>query len=120
MTTQPLGQNWHILSMEILTGMQEWRHTHPRATLREMETEVDARWARLRAQLLSDLAQHSPAAAWAECPVAEHPRCPQCDVPLDPRGTHTRHLQTHGGRALALARSYGVCPSCQDGFFPLG
>jgi hypothetical protein len=120
MATQPLDQTWHVLSTEILTGMPEWRHAHPRATLREMETELDARWARLRAQLLGDLALQSSAAAWEERPVAEHPRCPQCAVPLDPRGTHTRHLQTHGGRDLALERSYGVCPSCQDGFFPPG
>jgi hypothetical protein len=118
MSTQPLDQNWHTLSAEILTGMHEWRLAHPRATLREMETELDARWAHLRARMLSDLALHSPAAAWEERPVAEHPRCPQCDVPLAPRGTHTRYLQTHGGRDLALERSYGVCPSCQDGFFP--
>jgi hypothetical protein len=31
MSTQPLDQNWHTLSAEILTGMHEWRLAHPRA-----------------------------------------------------------------------------------------
>ena len=45
----PEDQSWHALSEEILTGMHDWRRQHPKATLREMEQEVDARLSRLRA-----------------------------------------------------------------------
>ncbi len=120
MSEQSLDQSWQALSAEILTGMREWRLQHPHATLREMEGELDARWARLRARMLQDMALHSAAADWEAAPPTEQPVCPQCGVPLKPRGKQTRHLQTHGGRTLTLERRYGVCPACQDGLFPPG
>jgi hypothetical protein len=120
MNTQSLNQSWHALSEDILTGMQAWRQQHSKATLREMETEVDARLARLRARMLEDMALASAAADWEAVHSAEEPLCPQCGVALRPRGKQPRTLYTHGGRALVLDRRYGVCPSCQDGFFPLG
>ena len=120
MPQQPMDQSWHALSTDILTGMHEWRQQHPKATLREMELEVDARLARLRARMLEDMALHSAAADWETTPAAEQPTCPQCGVPLKPRGKQTRQLQTHGGRELTLDRRYGVCPSCQEGLFPPG
>ena len=113
-----LDQPWHALSADILTGMHEWRRAHPHATLREMETAVDARLAELRARMLEDMALQSVAADWGTAPPEERPHCPQCGLPLQPRGKQTRTLQTHGGRELVLARSYGVCPACQDGVFP--
>ena len=119
MPQQPVHQSWHALSEEILTGMHAWRQQHPKATLREMETEVDARLARLRARMLEDMALQSAAADWEPVHVADQPQCPQCGVPLKPRGKQTRHLQTHGGRELTLERRYGVCPSWQEGFSPL-
>jgi hypothetical protein len=120
MPKQPLDHAWHTLSADILGGMRDWRVAHPHATLREMETELDVRWARLRARMLEDMALASTAADWAAAPSTAQPICPHCDQPLVARGQHTRHLQTHGGRELALTRSYGVCPSCQEGLFPPG
>ena len=120
MPAQPTDQTWHTLSEDILSGMHEWRHQHPQATLREMELEVDARLSRLRARMLEDLALQSAVADWEAAQATAQPQCPQCGVPLQPRGKQTRHLQTHGGRDLTLERRYGVCPSCQDGFFPPG
>ena len=120
MPQQPAAQTWHTLSEDIVTGMHAWRVAHPKATLREMELEVDARLARLRARMLEDLALASAAADWEEAAAPEQPLCPQCGVPLKPRGKQTRHLQTHGGRELTLERRYGVCPSCQEGLFPPG
>ena len=56
MKQQPVEPTWHGMSADILSGMQAWRQQHPSATLREMELEVDAQLARLRARMLEDLA----------------------------------------------------------------
>lgn len=111
-------QTWHRLTEEIMTGMREWRTDHPKATLREMEDELDARWTRVRARMLEDMAVASAAADWAGTPTREHPLCPDCSRPLHLRGTEPRTLQTHGGHVLTLARRYGTCPVCGTGLFP--
>ena len=120
MPQQPAAQTWHTLREDIVTGMHEWRVAHPKATLREMEREVAARRARLRARMFEDMALQRAAADWEGGQAMEQPRCPACGVPLKPRGKQTRHLQTHGGRELTLERRYGVCPACQAGLFPPG
>jgi hypothetical protein len=98
--------------------MCDWRVQHPTATLREIETELDARLARLRARMLEDLALQSAATSWRDSSVSQHPTCPECATPLQERGTHPRSLHTHGGQLLTLQRSYGVCPACGTGLFP--
>jgi hypothetical protein len=47
MTEQDPLEQWQALSQEVLVGMREWRSQHPRATLREIEVELDQRLARL-------------------------------------------------------------------------
>ena len=108
----------HPLTEDIMTGMREWRIQHPKATLREIETELDARLARTRARMLEDLALQSTAATWQDAARLHTPTCPQCGTRLDERGRHSRTLLTHGGQELTLERSYGVCPSCGSGLFP--
>jgi hypothetical protein len=109
---------WQHLSAEITREMREWRRLHPKATLREIETELDARLAHMRSRMLEDLALTSTSALWAQTPAAEHPRCPHCNTLLDDSGGKSRTLQTYGGQELALTRSYGVCPKCGAGLFP--
>lgn len=109
---------WHHLTQQVMSGLREWRLQHPQATLREIETELDARLNRMRARLLEDLALQSVAAAWQDAPARHQPLCPQCGGPRHERGTHPRTLQTHGGQDITLERSYGVCPVCQTGLFP--
>src|SRR5215212_4189447 len=99
-------QTWHQLSEEIMTGMREWRVLHPKATLREMEAELDTRWARVRARMLQDMALASTAADWTDTPAGLHPICRDCGSPLQLRGSDTRTLQTHGGHYLTLSRRY--------------
>ena len=109
---------WRQLTEQLTSGMREWREQHPKATLREMETELDTRLSRLRVQMLQDLAHLSDTAAWAACPRLHHPTCPECGERLHERGQQPRTLQTHGGQDLTLTRSYGVCPACGAGLFP--
>jgi YgiT-type zinc finger domain-containing protein len=120
------GADWLQLSADVLVGMQDWRAQHPRATLTEIEVELDRRLAGARARLLEHLAQQGQAAAWSRQPTAgtagtgEPPRCPACGTPLEARGYKTRRLKTQGGRELAVRREYGVCPQCGQGLFPPG
>lgn len=109
---------WHQLTDEITTGMREWRLQHPKATLREIEGELDSRLSRARARMLEDLALASTAATWQEAARLQTPCCPECGTPLDERGSQRRTLLTHGGQEVTLERSYGVCPECGSGLFP--
>ncbi len=111
-------QRWHQLSAEVMTGISDWRFQHPKATLRELETELDARLARMRARMLEDLALASAATDWTDQTATSPPVCPHCGSPLEPRGLHSRTLQTHGGQSLTLERRYGGCPTCEIGLFP--
>jgi hypothetical protein len=109
---------WRQLTEEITIGMREWRNQHPKASLREIETELDARLARARARMLEDLAMASTAATWQDAARLQAPTCPECGTPLDERGAHPRTLLTQGGQEVRLERSYGVCPECGSGLFP--
>jgi YgiT-type zinc finger domain-containing protein len=109
---------WCQLTEESTTGMREWRNQHPKATLREIETELDARLARARARMLEDLAIGSSSATWQDAARLQAPTCAECGTPLEERGTHPRTLLTQGGQELTLERSYGVCPACGTGLFP--
>ena len=117
--SQPINRAlWQHLTEDVITEMQAWRIEHPKATLREMETELDTRLNRIRARMLEDMALSSPTADWAGVPAYQHPTCPDCGQSLHLRGTDTRILQTHGGQNLTLERRYGTCPACGAGLFP--
>lgn len=118
MHSEKLGQGWREESEEVISGMREWREQHPRATFREIETELDERLSRLRAKMLQDTVLASAQADWGERPKAQRPTCPECDIPLVSRGKRTRSLQTDGGQEVALERTYGTCPKCGSGLFP--
>lgn len=121
MNTQEYIQRWSGAMLEVVSGMAEWRQQHPKATLREIEAEMDTRWARVRARIVEDLALASTAADWEQAPGAEQPVCPSCGSPLKPvGGKKKRRVQTQGGQALVLERDYGMCPTCGSGFFPPG
>ena len=75
-------QAWHRMTEEIMSGMREWRAQHPKATLREMEDELDRRWARVRARMLEDMALASAATDWTATPNGQQPTCPDCGQPM--------------------------------------
>ena len=100
--------------------MSEWRKEHPKATFREIEAAVDERVNQLRAQLIEDLVQLDETEEWSQKAEAERPKCAICDQPLSARGKQMRFLQTNGGEAIKLKRTYGTCPECGEGFFPPG
>jgi len=111
-------EKWRAMSEEVITGMREWREQHPKATLREIETSLDERLARLRAQMLQDTALVSQARDWRG--QTEGASCPECGTELKARGKQKRQLQTNGGQEVVLQREYGECPECGTGLFPPG
>ena len=100
-------------------GMTQWRKEHPKATWAEIEAAVDERMNQLRAQLIQDVVQMGGTEEWKQKPEEEErPRCATCGKPLLARGEQTRFIQTTGGEAVKLTRTYGTCPQCGVGFFP--
>ncbi len=111
-------EQWREMSEAVLVGMQEWRVQHPKASMVEIEKEIDQRLARLRGRMLQDTATQSEARDWQE--AEEKPVCPECGEVLNMNGEHKRQLQTQGQQEVVLVRKYGVCPKCGLGFFPPG
>lgn len=120
MAGSDFDREWKCLSEEVVTGMREWRLSHPRAKLSEIEVALDERLNRMRARMLEDAASASAASDWKGEPEAEHPRCPECGKVLVARGRRFRGIQSQGGQQLRLSRTYGECPGCGAGFFPPG
>jgi NADH pyrophosphatase NudC (nudix superfamily) len=109
---------WHELAEEVLTGMKEWRLQHPQATFCEIEQALDARLGQVRASMLQDLALASAAASISAMQGEECPVCPKCGTKLKSQGQKARHLVTYHNQEITLERSYGVCATCEAGFFP--
>ena len=103
--------------LKLISRMTEWRQQHPKATLREMEVELDGRLAELRAKMLEDMVAASAEADWR---AGEPPRCPACGQAMVKEGTATRQLITYRGKSLKLKQQYAHCPACRAGFFPSG
>lgn len=113
----PEDPQWRQLTAEILSGMQEWREQHPKASFYEIERETMKRMAQLQARLMQEIAQSSTASDWEK---GETPRCPECGTKMDKRGEQERSLQAQGGQEVVLKRRYAVCPQCGADFFPSG
>ncbi len=101
-------------------GLTQWRKEHPKATWAEIESAIDEQMMQVRAQLIQDVVQMGESERWKELAEEERPRCAKCGKPLMARGKQTRSLQTNGGEAVKLTRTYGTCPACGVGFFPPG
>lgn len=118
MKKEEMAKKWRGESEEIISGMTEWREQHPKATMAEIEAEVDQRLAGMRAQMIADAAMTSQRTEWEA--GAEAGTCPSCGQALEKKGKKKRKLQTRGGKEIELEREYGVCPKCGQGIFPPG
>ncbi len=104
--------------LQDVLGMTQLRKEHPKATWAEIEAAVDERINQLRAQMIEDLVQAAESEDWSKQSEQERPRRATCGKPLWARGKQTRWLETTGGEAVKLTRTYGTCPQCGEGFFP--
>jgi len=101
-----------------LLGMSQWRKEHPAATWAEIEAAVDEQMNQVRAQVIEDLVQMGESQSWSQLPQEQRPRCETCGKALVSRGEHSRFVETSGGQAVKVRRTYGTCPQCGQGFFP--
>jgi hypothetical protein len=113
-------RDWQALFTEAEEGMREWRKCHPRATFTEIETTVAEEMARVRAQMLEDLALDSGSTDWRGKGREERPKCQLCGAALQTNGEHTRRLVTEHEQEIELRRNYGRCPECGASYFPPG
>jgi hypothetical protein len=122
-TSEPSGQEpagWDRLAEEVFTGLREWRLQHQTATLTEIETALDARWARARARIVADVAHQSQARDLGRVPPAQRPVCPDCGGQLTVAGLEDRVLTTTYEQPIPLHRSAAVCTACGRRLFPPG
>jgi ribosomal protein S27AE len=118
MWTPETEGEWARLTADALREMGEWRAAHPRAGLREIEQEVDARLAAARAKLVEAAAVAGPDGDPAR--GAQPPTCPSCGAILAVEGERTRRLRTTHEQEVVLRRAYARCPACGAGVFPPG
>lgn len=102
--------------LQDVLGMTPWRKEHPKATWQEIETAMDERINQLQAQMIQDVVQMGESEGWSQKPEVERPTCARCGKALAGRGDPPRWLQTNGGEAVKLTRTYGTCPECGVGF----
>lgn len=112
--------SWDELAEGVFRGFREWRVQHPRATFKEIEAALDARWAQVRARILRDAALASAAGDLRAVPTAERPVCPDCGGALALAGQEERVLIASHERAIPLVRSATVCTACGRRVFPPG
>jgi uncharacterized protein with PIN domain len=113
-------KKWDQLYEEASREVMRWRKKHKRATLTEIEDTVDAELARMRAQMIQDLAMASETADLRSLAKEERPQCPQCGRPLVANGQQRRELVTDHEEGVELERSKGYCRHCKLSFFPSG
>jgi RNase P subunit RPR2 len=111
-------KNWDDLYNEASREVRRWRRKHRKATLTEIENTVDAELAKMRAQMIQDLAMASETANLRLLPKEERPQCPKCGRPLSANGEQRRELVTDHEEGVELERSKGYCRHCKLSFFP--
>lgn len=107
------GKKWSRLSNEVIEGVIRWRQEQGKATINEIEGEIDRRLNKLRAEMIGDVAGGNGG-------LGKGVVCQDCGGVLEARGKKKRELQTQGGEWVVVEREYGVCPQCKRGYFPPG
>jgi uncharacterized protein with PIN domain len=115
-----LTAGWGALIEEITSGIKDWRTANPRATFKEMELELDKRFAKAKAKLLTDMALASPAADISSTEKEERPVCRECGGKLQSLGRRKRKLRGQHDAETELNRSYARCSACGAEYFPPG
>ena len=118
MAGKSVSTGWAAMADDVWTGVSDWRAAHPKATLSEIEREIESRIGALRQRMLEDVALASATSDVTTLEVGSRPLCASCGGHLEAHGQQKREIQTMRGDALSLRRSYAVCRSCGTGVFP--
>lgn len=113
-------RDWQTIFSKTEDALNEWRASNPRATFNDIEDALDGELARLRAQMLRDLAEDSPQRAFRKNPQDKRPVCPDCGAPLQANGEQQRTVVTNFEQEVTLRREQGRCPHCGRSVFPPG
>jgi YgiT-type zinc finger domain-containing protein len=105
------------INADLIEGLNKWREKHPRATMREIEEEIDRRMTEMRARLIADTVMRSASTGTEK---GKKEMCPKCGGETKKKGKKKRKLETNGGQAIEFEREYVTCQSCGHGFFPSG
>lgn len=100
---------------DLVEGLNKWREKHPRATMREIEEEIDRRMSKMRARLITDTVMRSASTGMEK---GKKEMCPKCGGEVKKKGKKKRKLETNGGQEIEFEREYVTCQSCGHGFFP--
>jgi hypothetical protein len=109
---------WSALMAEVLNGMRDWRVANAKATMREMELEIDKRFATAKARFLADMALASTAADLTKSLAEDRPVCRECGGRLSSIGQKKRKLRGTQGVQTELERSRARCSACGAEYFP--
>jgi uncharacterized protein with PIN domain len=110
-------ENREGVNADLIEELNKWREKHPRATMREIEEEIDRRMSKMRARLIADTVMRS---ASPDMEKGKKEMCPKCGGEVKKKGKKKRKLETNGGQEIKFEREYVTCQSCGHGFFPSG
>lgn len=110
MPAMPEGDAVTTAGADAQARLAQWRRDHPRATLREIEGEVDRHLASLRATLITQVAHQEQ--------DGTRPTCPGCGAAMHRVGTRERAVLTAQDAVVTLRGAGYRCPACGAGLFP--
>ena len=113
-------KSWDELYDEATEKSQSWRRANKQASLTDIENQVDANLAELRAKMIEELAHESELSDLRQVAREERPKCPECGVTVTADGQRKRFLVTDHDQEVTLKRSKATCPNCGQSFFPSG
>jgi hypothetical protein len=111
---------WKKSFQQVSAEVSEWRVEHPRASLTEIEQAVDGKLAKVRREMIEELAMESQLRDIKGLTAEERPKCPGCGQPMVANGKQKRQLKTTYEEVIELERSKGYCRHCGASFFPPG
>lgn len=113
-------KSWDELYAEATERSRKWRQDNRKASLTDIENQVDVDLAELRAKMIEELAHESELSDLRQVAKEERPKCPECGVTVTADGQRKRRLVTEHDQEVTLKRSKATCPNCGASFFPSG
>lgn len=111
-------EKWTEDFKELGKEVGNWRRENRKATFNTIESKLEEKWAKLRADMLKDLIEESELAEFKDLPKEKKPSCPACGKPLSSNGKQKRKLKTTHNEEIEIERQKGYCTNCKVSYFP--